>query len=602
MRQYTRPRSLWGAAVFLLGLWACGGGTEGEPPPPAPPAGVDRELWGVRLELHQPGTDARVVAPYLRDDEELQTSWADSGAQVAFYDSAGQLSSQVSAGLLALDRGTGQWTLGRGVVATGPESLEVRADTLVWEQQTGKLSIPGRVVLRVPEGSEAGEELQAGLDFAEWSLRRVSGQWRGEGYQVHIAARSETGHRRGGRFSADYDSVTLDWDGVRLSSGRASFVSGQGRVYFTGGVQGVDSARTFAANALECWLAEQEVVARGQVQLEERELRLWADELRQQRQARTWQAWGEPARIERGERAIQARLLSDQEEGDQVEAVGEVVFREGERRLAAGKLRYRHRAGQLEASAEVTLRDPAFEGVASGSQLSFDLNTQQAQLRGNARLQRHTGEELRLSAGELDFALEARELRGRQGFEVQGRDSRLLAREGSYRSDLEELSLAGQAELRHEHGDLRTVLRADTLRVKLVEGRLAQIAAPGPLKGTFQILPDQAGWLEAGEGVAVLEGGELVRLELGGKAEVIRQQNGEASRFLGNQVTLHFVQGRLQRVVIEGGAELWARLREEGRPAALNHAKGEKLEVLAAEDNTFEMSGSAGTYYRPAEE
>ena len=602
MRQYTGPRSLLGAAVFLLGLWGCGDRLEREAAPPAPPAGADRELWGVRLEFHQPGIEARVTAPYLRDDEEQQTSWADSGAQVAFYDSAGQLSSQVSAGLLTLDRSTGQWTLGSGVVASAPESLEVRADTMVWEQQTGKLSIPGRVALSGPDGSEQGEDLQTGLDFSEWSLRSVSGQWRGQGYEVHITARSETGHRQGGSFSADYDSVTLDWEGAHISSGRASFASGQGRVYLSQGVQGADSARTFGAAELECRLAEQEVVARGQVHLEEKDLRLWADELRQQRQARTWQAWGEPARSQRGERSIQARLLSYREEGDQVEAVGEVVFREGERRLAAGKLRYAHTLGQLEAGAEVTLRDPAFEGVASGSQLSFDLNTQQAQLRGNPRLQRHTGEQLRLSAGELDFALEARELRGRQGFEVQGRDSRLRAQEGWYGSDLEELRLAGRAELRHQQGELRAVQQADTLLVELVEGRLSQIAAPGSLKGTFQILPDQAGWLEAGQGVAVLEDAELVRLELGGGAEVTRQQGGEASRFLGRKVTLHFSAGRLERVGIEGGAELWARLREAGRPAALNHVKGEKLEVLAAEDNTFEMSGSAGTYYRSKEE
>jgi hypothetical protein len=67
-------------------------------------------------------------------------------------------------------------------------------------------------------------------------------------------------------------------------------------------------------------------------------------------------------------------------------------------------------------------------------------------------------------------------------------------------------------------------------------------------------------------------------------------------------VTLYFGQGRLERVAIEGEAELWARLREEGRPPALNHVKGERLEVRAAEDNSFEMQGSAGTYYPPPEE
>lgn len=603
MSTATRPRSLWGAAVFLLGLWACGGGgLDQETPPPAPPPDADRELWGVRLELHQPGIEARVEAPYLRDDEEEQTSWADSGAQVAFYDSAGHLNSQLSAGLLTIERGPGRCTLGQGVVATAPESLEVRADTLVWEQEVGKLTIPGRATLSAPQGREEGEGLQTGLDFAEWSMRQVEGQWRGEGYEVRISARGESGHRLGRTFSADYDSATLYWEGVRVTSGRASFASSQGRAFFSGGVQGADSTRTFAAGELECRLAEEEVVARIEVRLEQTDLRLWADELRQQRRARTWQAWGEPARIERGQRSIQARQFSYQEEGDQVEAVGEVVFREGERRLAAGELRYAHAAGQLEAGAEVTLEDPAFEGVATGSQLSYDLNTQQVRLRGNPRLQRHTGEELRLSAGELDFALEEKELSGRDGFEVRGSAAQLHGQEGRYRSDLEELSLSGQAQLRHEQGELRTLLRADSLLVKLEGGRLAQVRAPAALQGTFQVLPDQAGWLEAGQGVAFLEGGELVRLELGGGAEVLRQQGGEASRFRGRQVTLYFGQGRLQRVAIEGEAELWARLKEQGRPPALNHVKGEKLEVQVAEDNTFEMSGSEGTYYPPPEE
>ncbi|MBI2505889.1 MAG: hypothetical protein HYW07_21960 [Candidatus Latescibacteria bacterium] len=599
----TGPRSLGGAAVFLLGLWACGGGgSDQEVLPPAPPPDADRELWGVRLELHQPGIEARVETPYLRDGEARQTSWADSGAQVAFYDSSGRLNSQVSAGLLTLERSAGLLTLGRGVVATAPESLEVRADTLVWEQEVGRFSIPGRAVLSAPQGREEGEGLQAGLDFAEWSMRQVEGQWQGEGYQVHISARGETGHRLDRTFSADYDSATLYWEGTRVTSGRASFSSGQGRAYFSGGVQGADSARTFAAAELECRLAEQEVVARGEVRLEEPELRLWADELRQQRRARTWQAWGQPASIERGERSIQARQFSYQEEGDQVEAAGEVVFREGERRLQAGQLRYGHAAGQLEAGAEVTLEDPAFEGVAAGSALSYDLNTQQVRLRGNPRLQRRTGEELRLSAGELDFALDQKELSGREDFEVQGRTALLRSQEGRYRSDLEELSLRGQAQLRHAQGELRTLLRADSLLVKLEAGRLAQVRALAALQGTFQVLPDQAGWLEAGQGVAFLEGGELVRLELGGGAEVLRQQGGEASRFRGRQVVLHFAQGRLQRVAIEGEAELWARLREQDRPAALNHVKGEKLEVLVAEDNTFEMSNSEGTYYPPPEE
>lgn len=599
-RQYRRPRSLWGAAVFLV-LWACGG-PGGEPAPPAPPAEADRELWGVRLEFHQPGMSARVEAPYLRDSEERQTSWADSGAQVAFYDSAGRLSSQVSAGLLALDRATGLWTLGGGVVAAAPESLELRADTLVWEQQTGKLAIPGRVTLRAPEGGEEGEGLQTGLDLAEWSLRRVKGQWRGEGYEVRVNARGETGRRQGGSFSAEYDSATFEWEGGCLQAGRASFAGGQGRVYLLGGVEGADSTRSFAAAEVECRLAEEVVVARGQVRLEEGDLRLWADELRQQRREGTWQGWGEPARIERGKRALTARLFSHQEEGDQVEALGGVVFREGERWLEAGKLRYLHAEGRLEAGAEVSLRDPAFEGVASAGQLYFDLNTQRATLRGNPRLQRHTGEELRLGAGELDFDLEARELHGRRGFEVQGRDSRLAAEEGWYRSDLEELGMGGGAELHHDQGELRAALRADTLQVKLEEGRLSQVASPGPLKGSFQILPDQVGWLEAGKGSAVLTHGELARLELGGRAEVVRRQGGEASRFVGRQVILHFGQGRLERVVIDGEAELWARLKEKDRLPALNHVKGEKLEVLAGEDNSFEMQGSAGTYYRDAEE
>lgn len=582
--------------LLFLCLTACGQAPLDQDAPALPTPVADRELWGVRLELYQPGLRVEVEVPYLRDDEEAQTSWADSGAQVVFFDSAGGLSSRISAGRLSLERGAGRLSLGGEVVVSAPDSLEVRADTLVWDRQIARLAIPGPVRLSTSSGLEEGDSLEAGLGFESWAMRRVRGQWTGGGYQVEIRAQRETGQRQGESFLVQYDSAAIHWEGSRITSPLATFSSGAGRVSFSGGVTSADSLRTFQAAEMEYLLEERQVAARGQVRLEEPGLRLEAQALREDQGAGRWQAWGEPAlpaTINREQYSIQAEQFTYLKEADALEAVGRVIFRDGERVLEAGLLRYWHRERRLEARDRVSFAAPEFEGLATAGELAYDLEAEQGQLRGAPRVQRRDGEALLLSAGELDFDLKNKELTGREGFAVEGRTTRLSARQGVFRSGREELTLAGQVELRRQSTQRHTWLRTDSLVVELEEGRIARLSAPAALSGNFATPPDQVGWFQAHSGAAAFAGDELERLELEGEADLTRQQRGETSRLQGRQLLLHFAGGDLRRVEAEGGARMWARL-----PGALNHVKGEHLELLVGEQDTLRVARSEGTYYQ----
>ncbi len=589
--------------LFLLFLASCGQAPLDQDEPVLPESVADREMWGVRFELFQPGLRVEVETPYLRDDDEAQTSWADSGAQVAFWDSAGVSSSRISAGRLTLERGPGRLCLGGGVVALAADSLEVRADTLVWDQHTERLSIPGPVELRAPSGEEEGDSLEAGPGFESWAMRRVQGRWTGQGYQLEVRAQRETGQRREGAFFVQYDSAAIYWEGSRISSRLATFSTGAGRAHFSGEVSSADSLRSFRAAEMDYLLEEQQVAARGEVRLEEPDLRLQAEELREDRSAGRWQAWGAPdlpALIERGQCSIRAERFTYLKEEDALEASGGVVFRDRERErvLEAGHLRYWHGKQRLEAGGGVALRAPEFAGLASAAELTYDLEAEQARLRGAPRLQRQDGEALLLSAGELDFDLKNEEMTGRDGFVVESRTAKLRAGQGVYRSGGEELLLAGQVELRRQTPERRTLLQADSMIAQLQEGRISRLSAPVPLEGSFATPPDQAGWLQAQSGAAFFAAGELERLELEGQADLTRRAGESTSRFQGRRILLHFAGGDLRRVQVEGEARMWARLPGEGRAPALNHVRGERLEILVGEQDTLRVTGSEGTYYQ----
>lgn len=589
--------------LLLLSLAGCGQAPldQESQAPAAPPA--DRELWEVRLEIYQPGMRAQVEAPYLRDDEEAQTSRADSSARVAFYDSTGALCSTISAARLSLERGAGRLGLGGGVMASAPESVAVQADTLVWDQETGRLEVPGQVRLSAPAGIEAGSHLQGRIDFGEWAMRQVEGHWQGRAYQVQVRAQRETGWRQGGSFTVHYDTVSLWWEDSRIDSRRATFTTEPGRLYLSEGVTSADSVRRFQAAEMEYHLEEQQVMARGQVRLEEPGLRLQAEEAREDRKAGSWQAWGRPATpvfLERDSSAIQAQQLTYLKEADEIAATGQVLFRDQERALEAGRLRYWHRQRRLEAGGGIALRAPQFEGLATAAELVFDLEAARAQLRGDPRLHQQKGEGLILSAGELDFDLKEKELTGRGAFSVDSGAARLRSQRGLYRTGQEELVLSGQVELRHHTPQHLHYLQADSMVAQLQEGRIAQLRAPGALQGRFAELPDQAGWLQAQSGAVFFAAGQVERIELEGEADVTRRAGEETSRFRGRRIALYFEGGSLQRVWIGGEAELWARLpgKEPGLPPALNHVRGEELELRVSEHSALRVVKSAGTYYQ----
>ena len=131
---------------------------------PAPPA--DRESWEVTLELHQPGLQVSIQAPYVADDLTRQVARADSGVQVVLRRPGEDQQTLVQARRLTLEHRESRLTLGGGVRIAARDSLEAEADSLVWEGSEERLELPGALRISTPSGWEPGKKtLKPGPDL-----------------------------------------------------------------------------------------------------------------------------------------------------------------------------------------------------------------------------------------------------------------------------------------------------------------------------------------------------------------------------------------------------------------------------------------------------
>ena len=122
----------WVWLLSLGGLLHCGPTTqEDSSVMPAVPA-ADRESWDARFEMSEKGLQVGIQAAYMQDHG--NQTYADSGVQVEFFDPGGALYSRLSAVRLTLDRRADQVGIGGEVVIESGDSLQVMADTLVWER------------------------------------------------------------------------------------------------------------------------------------------------------------------------------------------------------------------------------------------------------------------------------------------------------------------------------------------------------------------------------------------------------------------------------------------------------------------------------------
>ncbi len=594
-----------GARLFRAGccgamLWACGAGEVPEEPLQIPE--VDGEAWDAHIELGRPGYRIEIRAAYLREFSKSEQVVATGGVEVAFR--GDEAVSTLRAERLVLEHKRDRFGVAGGVVLRAGDSLEVQADTLLWESAHEQLRIPGALRVEVGEGREWGRNLTSNFAVDAWSLEAVEGIWRGrDGLMVEVCAQREESRRVEGVQEIAYDSVEVRYDGVKLTGPRATFLPEARRFDISGGVEGADSLAQFAADEVAVDAEKQRLVARGEVRYQEEEAELRAAEVEEDRSSALLQALGEPATFVQGERQIEARQLAYLRSEQKLTAQDGVVLRAGERKLTAQTLRYT-RDGQVHAEGAIALKAPELDGSLAGDSLFFDLEQEAGWMRGAPSLRQR---ELVLTAPVLQFDLVRGRLAGTGGFALRTEGLEVVAERGAYEADSTRVLVAEGVVLkeRDDERDYHSRLMADSMVVALADNQVEWIAIPGQVSGQIEV-GDRHSWIEGRGGQVFMADGDLERVEVSSEADVThrRAKNEEINRFRGQQMTLYFDAGGLHRALVKGAAELVTRLQED-EEVSVNEVSGEELDIRFAEGSLAEVRVGPeieGRYYPPAEE
>ncbi|MDE2813245.1 MAG: hypothetical protein OXM01_09485 [Gemmatimonadota bacterium] len=594
-----------GARLFRAGccgamLWACGAGEVPEEPLRIPE--VDGEAWDAHIEIGRPGHRIQIRADSLREFSKSEQVVATGGVEVAFR--GNEAVSTLRAERLVLEHKRDRFGLAGGVVLRAGDSLEVQADTLLWENAHEQLRIPGALRVEVGEGREWGRNLTSNFSVDAWSLEAVEGLWHGhDGAVVEVRAQREESRRVEGVQEIAYDSVEVRYDGVQLTGPHATFLPQARRFDISGGVEGADSLAQFAADEVAVDAGKQRLVARGAVRYREEEVELRAAEVEEDRSAALLQARGEPATFVQGERQIEARQLAYSRPERELTAQDGVVLHAEERELTAQTLRYK-RDGQVHAEGAIVLKAPELDGSLAGDSLFFDLEQEAGWMRGTPSLRQR---ELVFTAPVLSFDLVQGQLAGTGGFALRAEGLEVAAERGAYEADSTRVQVAEGVVLeeRDRERDYRSRLMADSMVVALADSQVEWIAIPGQVSGQIEV-GDRHSWIEGRGGQVFMADGDLERVEVSSEADVThrRAENEEINRFRGQQMTLYFDAAGLRRALVKGAAELVTRLQED-EEVSVNEVSGEELDIRFAEGSLSEVRVGPeieGRYYPPAEE
>lgn len=608
---FLRRALLGGARPFfvvtLLGLYQCAPIEQDLPPTEIPSA--DAEASGVLIELMRPGTRLQIRAAQVREFRDRQVASAEGGVEVVFYNAEGHKGVQLRSERLRLDHKTGNMRLSGTVVLRANDSVEVQADTLLWDAEGERLSVPGSLVVLHAEGREQGRDLQTDSGAESWTLSDVVGRWNfaAEDEVVEVRAGSERSQRLAGQVQIRYEQAQLSFAGMSLTGAVAHWIPGDRQAHFGGGVEGIDSSGYFSAREVEVDLAERRLLARGAVQATRDSAKLVAEEFVEEWRARRSLASGYPARYERDERAIEARHIRYMRDVDRVEADSLVVFRTGDRLLGARHLVYSGRDATVAARGAIQLKGPELEGILSGDSLFFDLDTERGQVLGTPKLRRTDGGQLQLSADSMSFDLREKTLSGFEHFLLLGDDIEVHAETGQYSAELEQIAFGGAVELERgsEGQESRSRIEADSLIVLLEDGSARQVLAAGQLKGVVEMGIDRICWIEGRGGRVFLQGDGMERIELDAQADATYRHllKGEVSRFRGQRMVLYFVDNELHQARVEGDAKFVSRLVREDGEISVNEVSGLELEInfVAGGIASVEVGPEIEGTYFPAE-
>ena len=545
------------------------------------PPRADRQAWGLRLNIAELDLRVEISTPFL--EVIGRRTVADSGASISFIQSDDVLLSRVRAARMEFDPSF--LSLAGTVELVAGDSLQVRADSLLWDREAGEFRIPQSVDMRLQRGRVAGANMKTDLWLTDWSLERTRELWRIDEDSLSVTAARQLGRRRHGEIAVSYEDLSARFAGLDMNGERAFYDENQGALRLEGGVSGSDSSHSFEAGQLDYDLRHRRFKAAGTVTLDSDSISIDAAEFSKEGDAESFR--GDPAEFRRGERFVAASLLSYNRSTGILQATDSVSFRDGGKTLTSARLIYDREADSVAVEGSFRLNLPEMHGVASGGDLRYAVRDGKATLKKSPSFQRERGDgsHMSISAQTIAADLNGEVLDCDGSFRSVSAEATATAASGLFEDSKNRLTLAGDVDFRMRAmaDSIVSFVQADSMVVELEDGKPVEVQIPTSLAGSIGGGASRINWISALAGSLFLREDELESVELRGGAEVTHRKLGaeEISRFSGTEMTMEFENRLMQRVYVRGNAAVVSRIPDEEKEdgASMNRVEGERLVI-----------------------
>ena len=569
---------------------------------PAPPR-ADRQAWGLSLNIAEPDLRVEIGTPFV--EVIGRRTVADSGASISFIQGDG-LISRVRAARMEFDPSF--LSLSGSVDLVAGDSLQIRADSLLWDREAGEFRIPQSVEMHLQRGRVVGANMKTDLRLADWSLERTREMWLIGDDSLSITAGRQVGRRGDGEIAVSYEDLSASFAGLDMNGARVFYDEKRGTLRLEGGVSGSDSSHSFEAGRLDYDLRHRRFKAAGGVILDTDSISINAAEFAKEGDGESFR--GDPAEFRRGERFVAARLLSYDRRTGLLRATDGVSFRDGDKDLTSAQLIYDREADSVAVEGSFRLYLPAMHGVATGDDLRYAVRDGKATLRKGPAFQRERadGSHMSISAQTIVADLNGEVLECDGSFQSVSAEATVTAASGRFEDSKNRLTLGGDVDFRMQAtaDSIVSFVQADSMVVDLEDGKPTQVHIPNSLAGSIGGGASRINWISALAGTLFLQEDELKSVELRGEAEVTHRKLGaeEISRFSGTEMTMEFENRLMQRVYVRGNAAVVSRIPDEEMEdgASMNRVEGERLVIEFSQGELAAvrlLDSIKGRYYPP---
>ena len=569
-----------------------------------------RRMWQATVQVYGHGYLASVRADYFQDSAKQDATMGVGDVEVAFLNSSGDKRSRLTAERITIDYLSDRIEVAGNILmraaGDGLDTLSLHADTLVWDQGSNELRVPGIVKLSFPSGYTRGRNLHALVDLSRWSMSDVDARWLyrvedGEEISIAISALGERGIKADSGMVWEFSHPRTRYDERWMESVSGTWEVKSGRLHLVEDVVVKDSSRNLRAGALDFDLNTRNGVAYNGVVVEQDCTLIAASELVDIIAGQRWEAKGAPLMFRDGNTNLLANRLIYKRDENVFLALERPSFIVGADTLVADSITFRRNDDTVIARNAVKFTSSELQAIAFADVAVFQLKAHNLLLKGNPVFRKFTPGLLEVGAMVLSIDSDKQKVRGEGVFRIDGSGVSIRSHRGVYNVNSDTVSFSGDVTIEIQ-GDVNaaSVVTTDSVDVVLKDGVVDAVSVPVPLSGTIGINAAKSSWLSAGSGRLLLENGMFTRVELAGLANVTHGDPAMSDTIGINsrRMALEFnSKALLMRILAHGNALIHLQLPprdddglyKDGDSQDVNEVKGEELEILLEDETVVEV-------------